>query len=57
MWNRFTTSDEGQSTVEYVLVVLAAAALAMALVGWISDSPAIPSFFGSVIDKVIGLVR
>ncbi len=57
MWNRITTSDDGQSTVEYVLVVLAAAALAMALVGWISDSPMIPSFFGSVIDKVIGLVR
>ncbi len=57
MWNRMTNGDEGQSTVEYVLVVLAAAALAMALVGWIGESPMIPSFFGSVIDKVIGFAR
>jgi hypothetical protein len=56
MWIRIS-ADEGQSTVEYVLVVLAAATLAMTLVGWIGGSSLIPSFFTSVIDKVIGFVR
>ncbi len=56
MWMRISMED-GQSTVEYVLVVLAAATLAMALVGWIGGSSLIPSFFSSVINKVIGFVR
>ena len=56
MWTRIS-NDDGQSTVEYVLVLLAAAAFAMALVAWISGSSLIPSFFASVIDKVIGFVR
>ena len=56
MWTELSRED-GQSTVEYVLVVLAAAALAMTLVGWIGGSSAIPSFFTSVMDKVIGFVR
>jgi len=56
MWTRLS-NDDGQSTVEYVLVVLAAAALAMALVTWIGGSSLVPSFFASVINKVIGFVR
>ena len=56
MWD-LVLNEDGQSTVEYVLVVLAAAALAMALVGWIGGSSLIPSFFSSVMNKVIGFVR
>lgn len=56
MWVRLSR-DDGQSTVEYVLVLLAAAALAMALIGWIGGSSMIPKFFTSVMDKVVGFVR
>ena len=56
MWKRIRT-DDGQSTVEYVLVVLAAATLAMVLVGWVGGSSLIPSFFAAVLDKVVGFVR
>ncbi|MFW2338692.1 MAG: DUF4244 domain-containing protein [Acidimicrobiia bacterium] len=56
MW-ALVLNEEGQSTVEYVLVVLAAAALAMALITWIGGSSLIPSFFSSVMNKVIGFVR
>lgn len=52
-----STNEDGQSTVEYVLVVLAAAALAMALVTWIGGSSVVPSFFTAVMDKVVGFVR
>lgn len=56
MWERLLR-DDGQSTVEYVLVLLAAAAFAMALMGWIGGSSMIPKFFTSVMDRVIGFVR
>ena len=57
MWKRIRR-DDGQSTVEYVLVVLAAATLAMVLVGWVGGSSLIPSFFAAVLDTqvLIGLV-
>ncbi len=48
--------DEGQGTVEYVLVILAAAAMATALITWIGGTSLIPSFFTTVIEKLIGSV-
>lgn len=53
---RLMTEEEGQGTVEYILVVLAAAAMATALLGWVGRTSLIPSFFGSVIRYVTGLI-
>ena len=48
--------DEGQGTVEYVLVMLAAAALAVALITWIGGSSLIPDLFNAVLQKITGYV-
>ena len=53
---RLMAKEEGQGTVEYILVVLAAAAMATALLGWVGKTSLIPSFFGSVIRYVTGLI-
>ncbi len=50
-WIRY---EEGQGTVEYVLVILAAAAMATALITWIGGTSLIPSFFTTVVEKLIG---
>lgn len=49
-------SDGGQGTVEYVLVMLAAAALAVALISWIGGTSLIPEFFDSVFRTITGYV-
>ena len=56
VWARCQMSEEGQGTVEYVLVVLAAAAMASALLAWIGSTSLIPSFFSSVLRFVTGTV-
>jgi hypothetical protein len=48
--------DIGQSTVEYVLVMLAAAGLAVALITWIGGTDLIPSFFDTVFETITGYV-
>ena len=53
---RETGGDTGQGTVEYVLVILAAAAIALVLIGWMSSDGLISSLFSSVLSKVIGFV-
>jgi len=55
MWTLLRDED-GQGTVEYVLVILAAAAIALALIGWMSSDSLIPSLFGTILKKVIGFV-
>lgn len=50
------TDDRGQGTVEYVLVMLAAAAFAVALITWIGGTSLIPSLFDSVMQRVISYV-
>lgn len=49
-------SDRGQGTVEYVLVMLAAAALAVALITWIGGTSLIPEFFDAVFRTITGYV-
>ncbi len=51
-----TDTEAGQGTVEYVLVILAAAAIAPVLIGWMSSDGLISSLFSSVLSKVIGFV-
>jgi Flp pilus assembly pilin Flp len=56
LWVRATTSlrrEEGQTTAEYALVILAAAAIAVVLIAWARSSGKLPAFFDNIIDTVI----
>ena len=46
--------EEGQTTAEYALVILGAAALATLLITWATKSHAITKLFDTVIGKVLG---
>jgi Flp pilus assembly pilin Flp len=57
LWLRATSllrREEGQTTAEYALVILAAAAVAVVLIAWAHSSGKLPAFFDNVIDNVIG---
>jgi Flp pilus assembly pilin Flp len=57
LWVPATTSlrrEEGQTTAEYALVILAAAAIAVVLIAWARSSGKLPAFFDNIIDTVIG---
>ncbi|CAB4737886.1 unannotated protein [freshwater metagenome] len=45
--------DDGQTTAEYALVILGAAAIATLLISWASGSGGITKLFDSVISKII----
>jgi len=44
----------GQTTAEYALVILAAAAVAVVLIAWARSSGRLPAFFDDIIDQVAG---
>jgi hypothetical protein len=44
----------GQTTAEYALVILAAAALATMVVAWATHSNAIARLFDAVLERVLG---
>jgi hypothetical protein len=44
--------EVGQTTAEYALVLLAAAAVAMVLIAWARETDALDSFFDGVIGQV-----
>jgi fatty acid desaturase len=46
--------EEGQSTAEYALVMLAAAAIALVLLAWARSSGKLPAFFDRIIDQIVG---
>ena len=46
--------QEGQTTAEYALVILAAAAVAVVLITWARSSGKLPAFFDDIIDQVAG---
>ena len=46
--------EGGQTTAEYALVILAAAAIAVVLIAWARSSGKLPSFFDHIIDQVTG---
>ncbi|MGH2667652.1 MAG: DUF4244 domain-containing protein [bacterium] len=46
--------EPGQTTVEYALVLLAAAAVAIVLIKWADDNGALTRFFTQILDKIIG---
>lgn len=45
--------ERGQSTVEYALVLLGAAAVALALVAWVTRSDAVSRLFDSVVGRIL----
>ena len=47
--------QRGQATAEYALVLLAAAAVALALIVWVTTSDVLPGFFTAVIKKVTSI--
>ena len=51
---RTSTSELGQTTAEYALVILGAAALATLLITWATKSHAITKLFDTVIGKILG---
>ena len=56
LWIRatmFLRREEGQTTAEYALVILAAAAIAVVLIAWARSSGKLPAFFDHIIDTVI----
>lgn len=44
--------QEGQTTAEYALVILAAAAVAIVLIAWARSSGKLPAFFDKIIDDI-----
>ena len=46
--------EAGQTTAEYALVILAAAAIAVVLIAWARSSGKLPGFFDNIIDQVAG---
>ncbi len=55
--SRALVAERGQGTVEYVLVILAAAAIALALIGWMSSDGLISNLFSTILSKVIGFAK
>ena len=51
---RLSLREEGQTTAEYALVILAAAAVALVLIAWAQSSGKLPAFFDKVIDDLTG---
>jgi Flp pilus assembly pilin Flp len=49
--------ERGQTTAEYALVILAAAAVAVVLIAWARSSGKLPAFFDDIIDQVSGSAR
>lgn len=50
----FFRKEEGQTTAEYALVILAAAAVAVVLIAWAHNSGKLPAFFDDIINQVTG---
>lgn len=44
--------EAGQTTAEYALVILAAAAVAVVLIAWARSSGKLPALFDTVVDNV-----
>ncbi len=50
-----STAQAGQATAEYALVMVAAAVVALALIAWASTTDMLPSFFNTVMQKVVSV--
>jgi|GEM_PF-2190367 len=50
-------SEQGQTTAEYALVLLAAGTVAMLVVAWAQDNNSIGAFFDLVLSKITSLIE
>ena len=50
-------AEQGQATAEYALVLVAAAVVALALITWASTTDLLPSFFNTVMEKVVSVAN
>ena len=50
---RAVTADAGQTTAEYALVILGAAAVGTLLIAWATNSHAIGKLFDVVVGKIV----
>ena len=48
--------ERGQATAEYALVLLGAAAVALLLVAWATDTDAIGRLLDGVLDRILGQI-
>jgi Flp pilus assembly pilin Flp len=48
----FFLREEGQTTAEYALVILAAAAVAVVLIVWARSSGKLPALFDKIVDQI-----
>jgi hypothetical protein len=53
IWSGIDRDQRGQTTAEYALVLLAAAALGMLLLTWAKGSHAVSSLFDKVINQIL----
>ncbi|MCL1593910.1 MAG: hypothetical protein M3132_06115 [Actinomycetia bacterium] len=53
----YQTNERGQATAEYALVLVAAAVVALALITWASTTDMLPTFFNTVMEKVISVAN
>jgi Flp pilus assembly pilin Flp len=53
---RRATDERGQTTAEYALVLLGAAAVALLIVAWATDTDLIGKLFDAVVEAVTGKV-
>lgn len=51
---RLLEEESGQTTAEYALVILGAAAVAGALIAWAAGGKAIKDFFTKIFEKLTG---
>ncbi len=54
---RYPSNERGQATAEYALVLVAAAVVALALITWASTTDMLPTFFNTVMEKVISVAN
>ena len=50
------SAEGGQTTAEYALVILGAAAIAALLIGWATQGDAVGRLFDAVLERVLGSV-
>jgi Flp pilus assembly pilin Flp len=53
LWMRLLRDESGQTTAEYALVILGAAAIAGALIAWAGGTDIIKSFFNKIFSQLM----
>lgn len=54
---RMLVEEDAQTTAEYALVILGAAAVGAALIAWAANGKAISGFFGKVFSKLTDSIK